>query len=60
MLFGTTDKIKAMNSAIEFCFILKLLRACLRAGFQLGGWINGPKIEKTLGSNLELSFLENN
>jgi hypothetical protein len=41
-----------------FCFILKLLPVCLRAGFQFGGRIN-DRNEKTLGSILELSLLKN-
>jgi hypothetical protein len=37
----------SVNSAIAFCFILKLLRLCRLAGFQLCGRINGQKSEST-------------
>jgi hypothetical protein len=42
-----------------FCFILKLLPVCLRAGFQFGGRINSSN-EKTLCSENELCLLKKN
>jgi hypothetical protein len=54
IIFGGQCGRKFQNA---FCFIMKHLPVCLRAGFQVGGRINGSN-KKTLCSINELCLLK--